>query len=54
MLALIPSAVSIIILVEVRWPVNNLRVLQMTAVAELSTKNGNPYVSQAKLDLSGI
>ena len=51
--SLIPSAVSRIILVGVRLPVKTLRVLQMIAVEELSTTNSNPYVSQAKVDLSG-
>ena len=44
-LALIPSAVSSIILVGVRWPVKNLCVLQMIAVVDFSTKNGNTSVS---------
>ena len=47
-LALVPSPVSSIILIRMILPVNNLRKLQMMAVAELSTTNGNPYVSQAK------
>ena len=51
--SLISSAVSRIILVGVRLPVKNLRVLQMIAVEELSTTNSNPSVSQAKVDLSG-
>ena len=48
MLALVPSAVSRMILVGMSLPVNTFRKLQMMAVAELSTTNGNPSVSQAK------
>ena len=47
-LALVPSPVSSIILIRMILPVNNLRTLQMMVVAELSTTNGNPSVSQAK------
>ena len=47
-LALVPSAVSSIILVGMSLPVNTLRMFQMMAVVELSTTNVNPSVSQAK------
>ena len=47
-LALVPFAVSTTILVGMGLPVNILRTFQMMAVAELSTTNGNPSVSQAK------
>ena len=52
-LALVPSAVSGIILVGVSLPVNTFRPLQMMAVAELSTTNSNPSVSQEKESLLG-
>ena len=52
-LALVPSDVSSIIFVGVSLPVKILCMLQMMAVAELSTTNGDPYVSQAKDSLLG-
>ena len=47
-LALVPYYVSSIILVGTSLPINTFRTLQMMAVVELSTTNGNPSVSQAK------
>ena len=52
-LALVPSAVSGIIFVGVSLPVKTLCALQMMAVAELSTTNGDPYLSQVKDSLLG-
>ena len=48
-LALVPSAVSSIILVGMSLPVTNFHTLQMMAADELSTTNGNTSVSQAKI-----
>ena len=49
-LELIPSSIFSTILVGVKWSVKALRVLQIIVVVDLSTTNGNPYVSQAKVD----